>query len=794
MKKLLLTILFAVIAISNYAQKQEITGKVINSKNKVSIPYATITCKSENGTIITGSITNDKGYFTLSKLPKTKLFLSFQFIGYKTLVKSIDLTEKDIKYNIGAIYLQENNNQLNEVEIQAESSTVVQKIDRKIINVNNDLIATGASSLEMLENIPSVDIDHLSGTVSLRGNENVSVLINGKPSNINTEQLLKQLPSSSVKSIEIITNPSSKYNPEGMSGIINIILKKNTKIGFNGNISSGLTHSKNTRTDIALTTNYKTGITNFYTNYSASWGDYETFNNLQRTDKDLLQGIDFLNNSSSHFFKFGVDINLNSKSILSLYTDQNFDNNSLATNTLVTQNSNIQFNNQRFSKYKQKDETYNIDYVYNFDKKGQNLELEFNYSSTNNPENSINSESIDSSSKENNYTNDIVDTRKLWLFNIDYTMPIESGKIEFGLEYRKQNFYNKIITDQEVQTTSTPILQPIGNTSLDYDRSIYSGYFNFNKEYEKITFQIGIRVEQFNLDASFFNTNQGNTNLKDNLFNIYPSASINYSLSEKDNIQLAYSRRVDRPSAYQVTPIQEWASPLTIARGNRNLTPQFTNSIELNYTKTITKGYISLGSFYRRTNDKIGRILERDALNPDKSISSFTNYDFADSYGVELSGSFKPIKWWTLRPSFETYIQDSQGILNNQFETIKNTITKARISNSFKASKKLSFQFSTIYRGKSENIQYTVQPYTMINIGARLKVFDGKGKISLRGTDIFNNVNFDYTTNNPFNQKGKYILEYDSIYLGFSYNFGSSKNKRKGRKYRDDNESQGGMF
>ncbi|KAB1159815.1 TonB-dependent receptor [Tenacibaculum aiptasiae] len=794
MKKLLLTILFAVIAISNYAQKQEITGKVINPKNKASIPYATITCKSENGTIITGAITNDDGYFTLSKLPKTKLLLSFQFIGYKTLVQSIDLTEKDIKYNIGTIYLQEDNNQLNEVEIQAESSTVVQKIDRKIINVNNDLIATGASSLEMLENIPSVDIDHLSGTVSLRGNENVSVLINGKPSNINTEQLLKQLPSNSVKSIEIITNPSAKFNPEGMSGIINIILKKNTEIGFNGSITIGIKHSKNTKPDIALNTNYKVGITNFYANYSTSWGDYETFNNLQRTDKDLLQNIDFLNNSSSHFFKIGVDINLNSKSILSLYTDQNFDNNSLATNTLVTQNSNTQFNNLRFSKYKQKDETYNIDYVYNFDKKGQSLELEFNYSSTNNPENTINSELIDNSSKENNYTNNILDTRKLWLFNIDYTIPIQSGKIEFGLEYRKQNFYNKIITDQEAQTSNSPTLQPIGNTSLDYDRSIYSGYFNFNKEYEKIAFQIGFRVEQFNLDASFFNTNQGNTNLKDNLFNIYPSASINYSLSEKDNIQLAYSRRVDRPSAYQVTPIQEWASPLTIARGNRNLTPQFTNSIELNYTKTITKGYISLGTFYRRTNDKIGRILERDALNPDKSISSFTNYDFADSYGIELSSSFKPIKWWTLRPSFETYIQDSQGILNNQFETIKNTITKARISNSFKASKKLSFQFSTIYRGKSENIQYTVQPYTMVNIGARLKVLDGKGKISIRGTDIFNNVNFDYTTNNPFNQKGKYILEYDSIYLGFSYNFGSSKNKRKGRKYRDNNESQGGIF
>ncbi|MDX8553305.1 TonB-dependent receptor family protein [Tenacibaculum sp. 1B UA] len=789
MKKLLILTLFLVTYFCQ-AQNLQLTGTILDKKTNTPLPFVSITCKNTSKKILTGSISDEKGNFKIEKLPKDSLLLTFQFIGYKTLEKRINLKESS---KIGAVLLEENITQLDEVEIQGETSTIIQKIDRKVINVGNNLTATGATSLEMLENIPSIDVNQLSGTISLRGNENVRVLVNGKPSNVNTAQLLKQIPSNSVKSVEIITNPSAKHTPEGMSGIINLILKKNTKIGFNGSLSVGATQSRNLRPEISLNTNYKIGITNFHLNYNTSWGDYETFNDLERTDIDLTQDIDFLNNSENHNIKFGVDIDITSRSILSIYTSQNFDENSLATNTLVHENNSLVFDNKSFSDYDQKDETYNIDYVYNFDDKGQNLEIELNHSITKNPEETINEEFINPNSKEYNYTNNIKDTRKLWLLNIDYVKPIKSGKLEAGIEFRKQDFYNLILTDRE-HINDSASLELVGNTTLNYDKSIYSVYINFNKEFKKISIQAGVRLEQFNLNALFSNTQQGNTPLKDNIFSWYPSASILYSFTEKDKLQFTYSRRVDRPSAYQVTPIQEWFSPLTISKGNLNLQPQFTNSLEFNYIKTITKGYISFGTFYRRTNDKIGRLLQQDDQNSDRTISSFTNYDFADSYGIELSASFKPVKWWTLRPSFETYIQDSQGLLNGNFKTVKNILVKGRVSNSFKASKKLNFQLSGIFRGKSENIQYTVQPYTMINVGARLKVLNGKGNITLRGTDIFNTVNLDYVSNTPFIQKGKYTMENNSVHLGFSYNFGSGKNKSKGRKYRDSNEAQGGMF
>ncbi|CAL2103314.1 TonB-dependent receptor [Tenacibaculum sp. 190130A14a] len=794
MKKLLLAMLLVSMVFCASAQKVQVFGQVKDFKNKSPLSYVTITCATLDGKIITGTTTTNQGTFKLFKLPKAKLSLSFQFIGYKKTQKNIDLTKSKSPIDLGTFLLQENAEHLSEVEIQSKVVSVAQKIDKRVYNIDKNLLAVGSNSLEILETIPSVDVNQLSGTVSLRGNENVQLLVNGKPSNLKTEQLLKQIPSNTIKQIEIITNPSAKYTSEGMSGIINVILKKNTKIGFNGNIVIGIKHSKNTRPDIILNANYKVGRINFYSSYNTSWGDYETFNNIERTTTNLLQDIDFLNNSNLHSFKFGADIELSKQSLLSLYTNQNFDNNSLSTHTKTTQNTTILFDNRRFSTYKQKDASYNIDYVYNFDDTGQNLELELNYSINKNPEHTVNSEITNPTTKEYNYTNDIEDTKKLWLFNIDYTKPIESGSIEFGLEYRKQNFYNRIITDQEAPSTNTSNIQPIGNTSLNYDRDIYSGYISYTQEFNQLAIQIGLRAEQFKLDALFLNTQQGTSSITDQIFSLYPSASINYHISSKDELQLAYSRRVDRPSAYQLTPIQEWASPLTIAKGNINITPQFTNSIELNYTKTINKGYLSIGTFYRRTNDKIGRILQRDMANSELLISSFTNYDFADSYGFEISGSYKLQKWWTIRPSFETYIQDSQGVLNSHFEMIKNTIIKGRISNSFKVSKKLSFQLSTIHRGKSQNVQYTIQPYTMVNIAGKLKILNGKGNITLRGTDIFNNVNFDYSSTNPFQQKGKYILEYDSIFLGFSYNFGSGKNKRKSRKYRDSNESQGGMF
>jgi outer membrane receptor protein involved in Fe transport len=792
MNKLLFSWLL-LFAINISAQEGKLSGRILDSLTKEPIPYVNIICKNEATKILTGAITNDKGEFAITKLPLEKIEISIQFIGYKTITKNIILTAQKIKVNLGVLFLIEEATNLDEVQIQAETSTIIQKIDKKVINIGKDLASSGSNSLQMLENISSVSVDFQSGKINLRGNGNVRVLIDGKPSSLSSFQLLKQIPSSSVKSVELITNPSAKYNPEGMSGIINIILKKNTTIGFNGSITAGIEHSKNSRPASSLDLNYRTGKVNFYGNYSVDSGKFETDAFFDRTDKKLYQTIDFIDNTTSNYLKTGVDFYINKDNTFSFYTTQSFSNIDFTIDTKTVENSNVIYNSLYLTFFDIKEKAYNADYKLNLDDKGQNIELEFNYTKSTNPQNDFSKEFLNPTSKLYNYTNTIINDNSIFLINLDYTKPLKGGTLELGLEARTQKTFNSIITTQEIETGSNTSTEPKGNSTFTYNREIYSAYFNYTKKFKKVTLQTGFRFENFSVNGLFSNTQQLNIDpYSDKIFSVYPSAFLTFYPSENNQFQLGYSRRVDRPGIEQVTPIQEWTTPLSISLGNRTLQPQFTNSFEANYTKTFKKGYITLGTFYRKSSNKIGRVLNKDPLNLDRQLISYANYASAESYGLEFSSSYKLTNWWTIRPNSRIYIQDSQGFINGVHETIKNTLFRARISNSFKASKKLRFQLSASYKGKSEDVQFKVKPLFLVNASARLSILKGKGSLSIRGTDVFNKYKLDFSATNPFPQTGYYTLEYSSIYLGFSYNFGSGKNRERDRKQREKNETQGG--
>ncbi|SEB40852.1 Outer membrane receptor proteins, mostly Fe transport [Tenacibaculum sp. MAR_2009_124] len=796
MKRLLLLFL-CLCVFKLVAQKKnfgEIHGYVYEQSKQIAIPFASVTLKSEEGKIISGSVSNKAGKFSLKKIPLGTYILDVQFMGYDPLIKNVSLSKATPKLLLKKLYLKESNIVLDGITVKNDETYIVQKIDRKIINVGKDIAATGANALQVLQNAPSVDVDVQSGSISLRGNENVRILINGKPSNMNPTQLLRQTPSALLKQIEIITTPSAKYNPEGMSGIINFVLKKNTNSGFNGSIMVGLEHSKYTRPNSTIDLNYNTGSINFFGNYSSYFGKYKTVQRLERVDKFLTQDFDFLYDYDDHTFRLGADIFLNKKNTFSIYTYQTFSDNSLS-NDAIFKSDNETLYTPNLSNYNASERIYNIDYKHQLEK-GGSIELETNYSVNKNPEESINRFPQDSNNRLYDYSNDIDDTRRSWLINLDFEKNIfDSIKLETGLEYRSQLMHNSINTNQEIEVGSPITIVPRGNTDFNYDRFIYSAYFNLNKEFKNLSVQAGLRFEQYNVHGSFSNTQQVmNVPYSDKEFNIYPSIFASYSISDKDNIQLAYSRRVERPAFSQVTPIQEWVSPLTTSQGNQNLNLQFTNSLEINYTKTISKGYITIGTFYRRLSNRIGRTVQESDVNPDIQILSFDNYDFADNYGAELSASYKIYKWWNVFPSIETYIQQSEGIINGSMESVKNTYFKTVLRNNFKVNNNFNAQLIINHRGRKRNIQFEIQPYTTVDIGASLSILDDKGKISLRGSDIFNGMNFQYFSGNPFPQNGSYDLENDSVYLGFSYAFGSSKGKTRSRKERDDSESQGGLF
>ena len=794
MKKLLL---FAILIASanSFAQMSKdilpkpgaITGKVIDNKTKKALPYVNVVVRDMAKKIITGGITDEKGIFKIKDIPKGNSLVEVQFIGYKIYSKQISVTNKSKNINLGTIALEEDSATLDEVVVRAETSTVVQKVDRKVINVGKDLTSAGATASELLNNVQSVSVDSQTGNISLRGNENVRVLVDGKPTNIPASQLLKQIPSTSIKSVELITNPSAKYNPEGMSGIINIILNKNSNMGFNGSLNTGVEAGHYVRYNASTNMNYKTGKVNFFTNYGFNGGERYNFGHVDRPGTNFQDFI-FVNDNKSHLFKFGADIYLDDKNTLSVYTTQNwFDSNASGRARITLSNGALFENSPNTQTSDSKNQTYNLNYKHDFDKKGHNIEFEATFSKNDNPNDLANN--FDQGTQAD-YINDINNAGENTLINLDYTNPIsKDGKLELGLEYR----VNK--TDNTNLTTQTGF----NNSSFTYDRDIFSGYVNYGHKFGKVTMQLGARLENYEIEGVFNVVSQPSETVTDKIFTVYPSAFFTFNPSDKNQFQLSYSRRVDRPSIQQVNPIREWSTPLITSVGNANLVPQFTNSFEINYTRKIKGGSLTFGTFYRSISDAISRVTYKDPAdnNNVRQILTFANFDDTNAYGFELSSNYKVAKWWRANASLDFYSQKQFGIadLNNPNAPrleVQNEVFNARLSNSFTVSKKLRLQLFAMYRGSNRDIQWNVEPMWMINAGANYSVLKGKGNITFRVNDIFQGMKFAFDSTNPFTQNGRFQWESRNTYIGFNYRFGGGKNKAKRRRRRDNNEKNGG--
>ncbi|TYP97052.1 outer membrane receptor protein involved in Fe transport [Tenacibaculum adriaticum] len=796
MKKLLL-LLVLVISTTSIAQmrktdlpKGNISGKVIDKTTNEPLPYVNIIVRDMAKKVITGGITDDNGLFKIKDIPEGKSIVEIQFIGYKTVSKEINITSGNRNLELDTIALEEDLTTLDEVEVRAETSTVVQKVDRKVINVGKDLTSAGTTASELLNNVQSVSVDSQTGAISLRGNENVRVLVDGKPTNISAAQLLKQIPSSSIKSIELITNPSAKYNPEGMSGIINIILNKNANMGFNGSIDTGVTAGHYVRYNASTNMNYKTGDVNFFVNYGYNGGDNYNYGFVDRPAADILQDFKFINENRSHLVKVGADIYVNDKNTLSLYTTQNWYNGGGSGSTIITENNAITSNAYNIQLQDNHTAAYNLNYKIDFEKKGHNLEFEANYSETNGVEDSSNTDSVSPTDGSLNYLTDITNDQNSTQVNLDYTNPVsENGKLEIGLEFRQNKTDNDNVTDQ----SGNP------NSNFSYDRNIYSGYVNYNHKLGKLNMQLGARLEQYDIEGFFNQEGEGSAKVTDEIFSVYPSAFFTYDATEKDQFQVSYSRRVDRPGIGQVNPIREWSTPLITSIGNPNLRPQFTNSIEFNFTHQIKGGSFTLGSFYRNINDVISRVTYKDPNDPNdvRQILSHTNFEDTDAYGLEFSANLKLAKWWRANLSTEVYTQKQFGTVdlndpNAEPLEVNADTFNARISNSFTATEDLRFQLFAMYRGPQDGIQFNRKTMWMVNTGATYNVLDGKGTLSFRVNDIFKGMKFAFDSNNPYVQNGQFNWESQTVYFGFNYRFGSGKNKAKQRRRRDSNEKQGG--
>jgi len=802
MKKKYLTLsLLLAVSVSSWAQQPAtgngtVKGKVSEKSTKNAVGFASVAI-SANGQIISGDLTDEDGSFTITNLPNSQVEVSVEYIGFKTYKNTIDLsTEKTI--DLGMISLEVDEEILDAVVINAERSTMEQLVDRKVIRVGKDLSTAGASAADIMNNIPSVNVDQ-DGNISMRGNENVRVLIDGKPTHLDPKTLLKQIPSNSIDKIELITNPSAKYNPEGMSGMINFVLKKNMQDGFNGSYNGNVTFAKVPKFNQGVDLNYRKGKVNFFGNYNYS--DQKTLNGgvMTQLDDNSQQIFDIVNDNKVHTFKVGFDIYANDKNTFSLYTNQTYaDGVGTVDNTISYPSNPLLLQTDQYEGAN-KSQIYNAAYKKLFTKPGQTLDFEMNYSKTNDDQNGNFGIAGNSPTQYNDNSNNTVDAVQA---NLDYVHPFnEKTKLEVGAEYRTTSI------DNTYRTTNI-----IGNqTDFEYKMDIASAYATFGSKFDKWGYQIGARLEKYNVEADYLIASEA-ANFKDDYLTVYPSAFLSYTPTQTDFFQISASRRVDRPNVWQTRPIRDYSTPRVVQIGNPELKPQFTNSVEFNYTKILgVKGSATLGAYYRMIDDPIERTFYLDTSSPEaiaekKMIMSYGNFDEATAYGAELSANYKLTKWWDVQPSVEYYYRNQRGIVTvlnpdtNEAELqereVNNGVFNSRLNNNFKITNQLRASLFGFYRGDAVGVNGTMKAMYKIDAGVRYSFWENTANVSLRFNDIFNNMRARFEGDAPYRQTGTFTWESQSLFVGFQYMFGSGKNRALQRKYRDNNEVQksGGFF
>ena len=782
MRELLLIIFISTqfFVYSNTVATGKITGKVVDKTTKEEIPYVSISIKN-NGKIITGKLTDTKGVFEISKIPIGKYSIEVSFMGYITQKKEFTISNKERNIDFGTFFLEEDISQLEAVEIRAETSSIINKIDKKIIVVGKDLLSAGSTASEILDNLPAVDVD-ADGSVSYKGNKGVMIYLDGKPTSISAENLLNQLPANSIEKIELITNPSAKYSPEGLGGIINIILNKKENIGFNGNLASGINFRKEPSTNSSLNLNFKKGKINVFGNFAYTTRIINKKGYFDNSFNNTFDSYNVRNDKKSTLIKVGMDYYINKKNTLSIYTHQNFSpTDAIKDSKITTEINTINLDVDNY--FDSNTHIYNLNYKVEFNKPEHNLEFEVNYDNSNIDQKNVN---IDDSTTSNltNYIDNIDIKREFTVINLDYQNSFENDiDLELGIESLIRRADNKKETNQ---------LNLDPSFLFEYDRNGYSFYTTFAKKInEKFSYKLGSRIEYFEIKSYL----DGNSVHKDDYTTLYPSLHLTYNQSEKNIFKLGYSKHIFRPEINDVNPTNLWNSYTMTFIGNPKLKPTFVDYFAVEYLRVLKKGSFSFELSYQLSKNNVYQSLYQDPNNADKLIISYDNADKYKNIGAFLSFYYRLTNWWMLSFNGVYVYNDQIGELNNQKASADYNYTSATLSQSFKVTNKLRLSLLAKHYGLVKSIQTRTEARQKVDLGARYTFLKNKASASIKVTDIFDSMDQRFNVYDPYTQNGKSTLDSQSIYFGFTYNFGSSKIKKRNRKAHEKQEvNDGGVF
>ena len=772
-----------------------IMGRIVNVDNNKSIEYATVRLYLEKDSVlITGLYTDKDGKFLFDKVLQGSYYLKFSFAGFMPKNSESILISSNLKgINLGTVSLQADKTlKLDQINVFGTADILTSGIDKKVYNVGEDMSVKGGTANDILKNIPSVDIDQ-DGRIMLRGDGSVTVLIDGRPSSLsggNGKTLLDALPAGSIERIEIVTNPSAKYDPDGTSGIINIVIKKNKLKGFNGLVSSNIGSGDFTGGNVAdggLSMSYRNTVFNVYGSYNGRYlagyrnntsfirqtflNDSVSILDQNRTGTDLNAG---------NTYRFGFDFNLKNRKTMSFSTtgsNGRRDRTGDLWNGIKDIDQELVGLTRRVSydPSQQHNYDFNVNFRQEFKNNRGNLVVDANQS--------IGMESIQGYYLQGNYSLDsVVDAPSYLsqrLFNVEknnissiqtdltYLWPEKLMRSEFGLK--------AIIRDQGVDTYSetydqsslTYFEDTLANFLYQYNEQIYSAYGIFGHQINKFKYQGGVRFEKAYQIPNLISDSIKITN---DYFNFFPSAHIKYSLNKKSEIGLSYSRRITRASSGDLNPFTAYSDPFNLRRGNPYLQPEFVNSYDLAYTTEKDKLNFSAAIFYRHTIGSISRIKVFYADN--SSAVTFANIGQSHSYGTELIASYRPTKWW--RNTLSTNVNYIQ------YETSDPNWNRSGVNWNVKYMGSVDFwkktatlQLNVNYIAPRITVQGTAQRKGSVEISFDKKFNDGKWTVGTRVSDIFNRQGFFMEVNQQnIYQVSEFKWLTRRIYITLSYKFG----------------------
>jgi len=644
-----------------------IKGKVVEGTNNTPVEYATVTLyTAKDSVMIDGVITDAQGNFEFKKLALGEYNVVIRFMGFrKVLVAGIIINEKNNVSDVGTVTLKADVTNLEEVEIVGEKQLVEYKVDRKVVNVDQQINAQGGTAVDVLERIPSIKTD-LDGNVALRGSTNFTVLIDGKPSILTGSDALNQIPSSTIDKIEIITNPSAKYDPDGTAGIINIITKKNSLKGLSGiiNLSAGTSPDYTG----SLTLNYRTKKTSV--SFGADFGNRQMpgYRTGYRESYlgDTVSYLDTYNENKmerqSFSLKAGIDYSLTDKNTIAAEGNYRVFNMSRG-GTVQNENWSSTDLNHTYYLTDDLDESDHPSFqvtlrdIHKFNTKGTELSTQLTYNQGDDEGEQMTQQYYtDETWTEQgafiyDYRKNTIESEKEWRGDIDFEHSFsEYSKLEAGFQLRIEDSDEDYRYYDHDSLTGDWVEDMAQSNYYEFSHDIYALYGTYSTEIKKLGIKAGLRAEYTNRNLHQIT---GNEDYPYEKFDLYPSLYLTYKLPYNQQMQLSYSKRVNRPRGNMLNPYTFFSDAFNSFSGNPELEPEFSHNMELNYQKYFGYSFLTIESYYRLTDNKMSRV---QVLN-DEGVMEMTmeNINNDRSLGVELSGNIQATSWFTINPVATIY-------------------------------------------------------------------------------------------------------------------------------------------